>query len=103
MADLEKVKYSIVRCISHVPDACRDCAYDAVHPCNECVEMMLKDVLSLLKERKEVILCKDCKYGWETGDCNIPLNGQIQCSIHEDGYDLHNPDWFCADGVKRNE
>lgn len=48
----EKVVYSIERCISHVPDACRDCAYDAGHPYNECVEMMLKDALALLKAQK---------------------------------------------------
>lgn len=52
MPDREKVKYSIERCISHVPDACRDCAYDAGHPYNECVEMMLNDVLVLLKEQE---------------------------------------------------
>ena len=52
MIDREKVKYSIERCISHVPDACRDCAYDAGHPYNECVEMMLNDVLALLKEQE---------------------------------------------------
>ena len=52
MPDREKVKYSIERCISHVPDACRDCAYDAGHPYNECVEMMLNDVFALLKEQE---------------------------------------------------
>ena len=52
MIDREKVIYSIERCICHVPDACRDCAYDAGHPYNECVEMMLKDALALLKKNR---------------------------------------------------
>ena len=52
MADREKVIYSIERCICHVPDACRDCAYDAGHPYNECVEMLLRDALSLLKAQE---------------------------------------------------
>ena len=57
MDDLrEKVVYSIERCISHVPDACRDCAYDAGHPYNECVEMMLKDALSLLKAQESRVI-----------------------------------------------
>ena len=62
--DREKVKYSIERCISHVPDACRDCAYDAGHPYNECVEMMLKDVLALLKEKeaKKVLQIRNVAY-----------------------------------------
>lgn len=50
----EKVIYSIERCICHVPDACRDCSYDAGHPYNECVETMLKDVLFLLKAQEPV-------------------------------------------------
>ena len=53
MDDLRgKVIYSIGRCICHVPDACRDCAYDAGHPYNECVELLLKDALSLLKAQE---------------------------------------------------
>lgn len=51
MTDRETVIYSIERCISHVPDACRDCSYDAGHPYNECVETLLKDALELLKEQ----------------------------------------------------
>lgn len=52
MADREKVIYSIERCTCHVPDACRDCAYNAGHPYNECVEMLLRDALSLLKAQE---------------------------------------------------
>lgn len=56
MADLEKVINGIERCICHVPDACRDCAYDAGHPYNECVEMMLRDALELLKEQEPRVM-----------------------------------------------
>jgi hypothetical protein len=52
----EKVIYSIERCICHVPDACRDCAYDAGHPYNECVEMLLRDALELLKAQEPKLL-----------------------------------------------
>lgn len=75
MPDREKVKYSIERCISHVPDACRDCAYDAGHPYNECVEMMLKDSLALLKEQETVEHALEVlrKAGWkETQDVPFP-------------------------------
>lgn len=50
MTDIENVTYAIERCTCHVPDACRDCPYDAGHPYNECVEMLLKNALKLLKE-----------------------------------------------------
>lgn len=49
---LEKVIYSIERCICHVPDACKDCSYDAGHPYNQCVELLLRDALELLKTQK---------------------------------------------------
>lgn len=52
MPDLEKVIYSIERCICHVPDACRDCHYDAGHPYNECVELLLRDALEALKSQE---------------------------------------------------
>ena len=48
-----------------------------------------------------VVRCKDCKFGSTTGDCNIPLNGHIQCSIHGDGYEIHDSNWFCADGERK--
>lgn len=62
MPDLEKVIYSIERCICHVPDACRDCAYDAGHPYNECVELLLRDALGLLKAQEADIKALSEKY-----------------------------------------
>ena len=73
MIDREKVIYSIERCISHVPDACRDCAYDSGHPYNECVEMMLTDVLALLKEQEAVEPIKDEVGLIHCGNCNAML------------------------------
>ena len=55
MADVENVIYAIERCTCHVPDACRDCPYDAGHPYNECIEMLLKDAMELLKEQNKII------------------------------------------------
>lgn len=53
MVDIKQVMNDIGRCTCHVPDACRDCSYDKGHPYNECVEMMLKDTLEMLKEQQE--------------------------------------------------
>lgn len=53
MPDREKVIYSIERCICHVPDACRDCAFYE-HPYRECVDMLLQDALELLKGQEPV-------------------------------------------------
>lgn len=54
MTDREKVIYSIERCVSHVPDACRDCSYDNYGEYNACVDKMLRDALELLKEQEPV-------------------------------------------------
>ena len=91
MADVENVIYAIERCTCHVPDACRDCPYDAGHPYNECIEMLLKDAMELLKEQETIVRCKDCMY----------LDSYyVECNKG------HNPKppydrWFCADGERR--
>lgn len=53
MPDREKVTYDIERCICRVPDACRDCSHyqdDRL----DCMEKLLADALSLLKEQEAV-------------------------------------------------
>lgn len=59
MPDREKVIYGIERCICHVPDACRDCGYDAGQPYNACVESLLKDALELLKAQEPRVMDAD--------------------------------------------
>jgi hypothetical protein len=51
MAELEKVIYSIERCICHVPDACQDCGYDN-EPYPKCSEHLLRDAHDLLKAQE---------------------------------------------------
>lgn len=55
MAELEKVIYSIERCICNVPDACRDCGYDN-EPYTKCFEHLLRDALSLLKAQEPRVM-----------------------------------------------
>ena len=58
MAELEKVIYSIERCICHVPDACRDCGYDN-EPCPKCFEHLLRDAHDLLKSQEPRVMTYD--------------------------------------------
>lgn len=44
---------------------------------------VLKEILALLKEQPEIVMCKDCR-----------KNMMCETTIHKP------KDWFCADGVK---
>ena len=48
---------------------------------------------------QELVRCKDCKYGqyeeWDNGEC-------VDKTVYCDGYGIHKPDWFCADGERRD-
>lgn len=104
MTDSKKVIYAIERCTCHVPDACRDCPYDAGHPYNECIEMLLKDALELLKEQETIVRCKDCKYAVLTYDKELKY-----CKYFVDEYGFSNggdplyleADFFCKMGERR--
>lgn len=87
MADREKVINALGRCESY--GYCKDtnCPY---HESVNCLELLRKDALSLLKEQKEVVRCIDCKhYDSETGICAKGITH---------GYAA---EWFCADGEGR--
>ena len=78
MTEREKVIYSIERCTSHVPDACRDCAYDAGQPYNECVEMLLHDALELLKAQEPVKPIPTADDDWTCGNCGEGVVGYTE-------------------------
>lgn len=78
MTDVENAIYAIEQCTCHVPDACRDCPYDAGHPYNECIEMLLKDVLELLKEQEPVELIDDGEDFVSIGD-RMELTRRWKC------------------------
>ena len=48
----------------------------------------------LLKEQDAVVRCKDCKYGEQWGVL-------IGCGTSKGFGITHNPDWYCADGVRK--
>lgn len=94
MVDRGKVIFSIERCICHVPDACRDCAYDAGHPHNECVELLLKDALSLLKAQEV-----PDNGGWISVKDRLPDNGQDVLVYLDDGEETRVAPCNYANGV----
>ena len=49
--------------------------------------------------QRVVVQCKDCKYGSDPVEGYIACNndiGTVDCIIHE-------PNWFCADGERKEE
>lgn len=60
MIDKRQVMYDIERCISHVPDACRDCSHYTGTVGFGCMENLMSDILALLKEQGAVEKNKEC-------------------------------------------
>ncbi|MBO6268477.1 MAG: hypothetical protein J6N19_04970 [Clostridium sp.] len=58
--DRKQVIYDIERCISHVPDACRDCSkYNPDDGNLNCMERLLTDAIDALKEQEWHLLTED--------------------------------------------
>jgi hypothetical protein len=47
----------------------------------------------------ELVRCKDCKHKGDSYECRFDRDLEEHGSHRTDAYD----DWFCADGVKRND
>ena len=95
MPDREKVIKGLQierECVSR--DCDRDCGKCDLVQDRDWLLSVYDDALALLKEQSEIVLCKDCKYGehmckpWSDIICN-----QNRAT--------HIPDWFCADGKRK--
>ena len=58
-----------------------------------------KRLKELLKEQEEVVRCKDCKHGYE---CEFDIKCENEGNPQMFGT-RHKPDWFCADGVRKDD
>lgn len=56
-------------------------------------------VNALLKEQPEIVLCKDCK--WYKEGYNIDGKWFSRCNGSARTYGRTEPDWFCADGERK--
>lgn len=80
MTDRWRVIYDIERCVSHVPDACRDCSKhsgDLDFDPMLCMEDLLSDALALLREQektKVVFRQYDGSVESECGNCGLYLD-----------------------------
>jgi hypothetical protein len=55
----------------------------------------MKDAVTITVEKRELVVCKDCKYSEKM--CK-PWD-DIVCTRNRA---THCPDWFCADGERRD-
>lgn len=84
MTDAAKVLRGVICCSDANKLKCDECPYDYNGRGMEkyaCTAELAYDVRSLLKERPEIVRCKDC------------AKSRICCIRRAD-----DPDWFCADG-----
>ena len=78
MTDMEQVKYDIERCISHAPDACRDCSHywgkkDGDVTAIDCMEALLAEALALMKEHEVRELTMDEWREWKNNPKRNPI------------------------------
>jgi hypothetical protein len=80
--------------------SCGNCPYEIEQREDEgisdCTSALAYDALALLKEQETVIRCKDCKYG-------EPWGVLIGCGTAKGFGITHKPDWFCADGERKED
>ena len=124
MADIEKVIVGIEHCNGL---GCSRCPYKpGGYSPMDCRNPLMNDALELLKEqqiisdcltdqcervrrlRKElseqpqIVRCKDCRYAEPTK--NMRGENRYACINRMTGIDqdfTHKPDWFCADGERK--
>lgn len=53
MSDKRQVMYDIERCVSHVPDACRDCSHYTGTVGFDCMENLMSDAYAMLRDQDE--------------------------------------------------
>jgi len=59
---------------------------------DEC-PVICRDALALLNEQEAVVRCKDCRFF---------MQDESQCAVRVGWFPVKE-DWFCADGVKRDD
>ena len=99
MPDRENVVKGL-RCIAGDVVWCAHCPYSDANGSgrgDRCKRDCAKKALVWLKEQPEIIRCKDCKHG----EIYTAING-VLLSIMCDGV-KHRPEWFCADGERRDD
>ena len=96
--DREKVIKELTCCI-YSEEECEcpeECPY-VDDDMSECQAKVMRDALALLKEQEAVVRCKDCKH-WYFADNRIPCEQENICG--RNGI-VVTPDWFCADGERK--
>lgn len=101
MSDNIQVMYDIERCISHVPDACRDCSHYTGTVGFGCMENLMSDALTMLNNRKKtkalpimgttICECYNCKH--------LLAEGMNYCPVC--GYEISEAPWEKKMEMKR--
>lgn len=113
MPNMEKV-IKAWECCNPFNRKCKECPYEKDCYHDGISRHMVANAIALLKEQdadmialknayKElaekgsvIVRCKDCKQGEQS----VLPNRHLWCRIHEF---YREPDWFCADGVKKDD
>ena len=100
MPDKDKVMKGLSCCIVSMAEEepfakCEKCPYGTISiDVQTCRSILSAEALELLKEREEIVRCKDCAMSHPWND------DVVQCRNKKISSTYVQKDWFCADGVK---
>ena len=96
------------KCFCEENESCPGCYQGGPGFGFQCRKNLCMDVLTILKNRQDVVRCKDCKYStyyYERFGNNYVCKKNMDNNGKIPSHDLkgHNGWWFCADGERENE
>lgn len=91
MVNIEKVIKGMKTCMSGRCEI--DGEYCPYNRQRGCTNIMMQDAIELLKEKPQIVRCKDCK--WSSGHEDGRFAKPFHCRKYRD---FHEGDWFCKDG-----
>lgn len=72
--------------------SCLECPYSEPKQIKEwCMHGLMDDIYALLKEQPEIVRCEDCAF-------RDPRDGMCEHVLQ-----IRDPDWYCADGERRDD
>ena len=110
MADREKAVRGLKLCTEYVVlNVCSICPYaytDESPDDYDCTRALACDALEVIEGQPEIVRCRECMHGRLHHSTDVFGRELYECKrpgVEREYEELHGPEWYCADGVKKDE